>query len=182
METDEGETDRRDPATKFVELLTAHQRDLYSYINTLLMGNAAASDVLQDTNLDLWSRLSNFDFRRPFLPWAYGFAFQRVMAFRKSQCRSRLVFSDEMVSLISDAYIGDASDADGRLVALRACLDKLESRQHQLIRDRYVGKLSVNTLAARLGSSANLVSARLYRIRKTLAKCVEATMAAEMRP
>lgn len=135
--------------------------------------------MLQDTNLDLWSRLSSFDFKRPFLPWAYAFAFQRVLAHRKSQHRSRIVFDDDIVSVISDAYIGSEVSADSRLVALRSCLEKLEGQQHELIRERYVGKLSVNTLAARLGGSANQISARLYRIRKTLAKCIEATLAAE---
>lgn len=181
MTQQDNELDRRDTATRFVELLTAHQRDLYSYINTLLLGNSAALDVLQDTNLDLWSRLDNYDFNRPFLPWAYSFAFQRVLAYRKTQVRSRLVFDDAMVSFISDAYTGTESVADGRLMALRACLEKLEAKQHELIRERYVGKLSVNALASKMGSTANQISARLYRIRKTLAKCVEMAMAAEAR-
>lgn len=181
MEQDLNDLDDRDLATKFVELLTTHQRDLYAYINTLLLGNAAASDVLQDTNLDLWSRLSSFDFNRPFLPWAYGFAFQRVMAYRKSQYRSRLIFDDAMVSIISDAYTGTESSANARLAALRTCLDKLERGQYDLIRERYVGRLTVNALASRLGGSSNQISAKLYRIRKTLAKCIETTMAAEMR-
>lgn len=186
MDSKPGQDDPRDKttkdkATKFVELLTSHQRDLYAYINTLLIGDAAASDVLQDTNLDLWARLDDFDFGRPFLPWAYGFAFQRVLAFRKTKRRSRLVFSDEVVQLISDTYVSDPADADARLGALRTCLNKLDDRQKQLIRERYVAKLSVKTLAARLGSTANQISARLYRIRKILAKCVEGVLAKELR-
>ena len=85
------------------------------YINTLLVGDSAAVDVLQDTNLDLWARLENFDSSRPFLAWAYGFAFQRVLAYRKSRQRSRLVLSDEMVQLISDACVQDSTTADARL-------------------------------------------------------------------
>jgi len=173
--------DPRDRATKFVELLTSHQRDLYAYINTLLIGDSAAPDVLQDTNLDLWARLNDFDFGRPFLPWAYGFAYQRVLAYRKTQRRSRLVFSDEVVQLISDTYVNDPADADARLGALRSCLNKLDTQQKQLVRDRYVSRMTVKTLAARLGSTANQVSARLYRIRKTLAKCVESVLARELR-
>jgi RNA polymerase sigma-70 factor, ECF subfamily len=181
VDFDPGQIDSRDRATKFVELLTSHQRDLYAYINTLLIGDAAALDVLQDTNLDLWARLDDFDFNRPFLPWAYGFAFQRVLAYRKTKRRSRLVFSDEVVQLISDTYVSDPADADARLGALRTCLHKLDDRQKQLIRERYVAKLSVKTLAARLGSTANQVSARLYRIRKILAKCVDGVLARELR-
>ena len=74
----------RERATQFVNWLTSHQRDLYTYINTMLLGDSAAVDVLQDTNLDLWAHVDDFDFNRPFLPWAYTFAFHRVLAFRKS--------------------------------------------------------------------------------------------------
>jgi RNA polymerase sigma-70 factor (ECF subfamily) len=168
-----------DPATRFVELLTAHQRDLYAYINTLLVGNSSAADVLQDTNLDLWSRLNDFDFDRPFLPWAYGFAFQRVLAFRKSRGRSRLIFNDEFVQLISDVYVGDTTPADSRLGALSKCLEKLDQRQGELIRERYQERLSVKTLASRLGSTANQISARLYRIRRLLGRCIETALLTE---
>jgi RNA polymerase sigma-70 factor, ECF subfamily len=173
--------DSRVRATKFVELLTSHQRDLYVYINTLLMNDNAAPDVLQNTNLDLWARLDDFDFTRPFLPWAYGFAYQSVLAYRKTQRRSRLVFSDEVVRLISDTYLSDPADADARLGALRDCVNKLSAQHKQLLRDRYFAKMSVKTLAARLGGTANQISARLYRIRKALAKCIESIMAREGR-
>jgi RNA polymerase sigma-70 factor, ECF subfamily len=170
-----------DRATRFIELLTSHQRDLYIYINTLLVGDSAAVDVLQDTNLDLWARLQYFDDTRPFLPWAYGFAFQRVLAFRKSRRRSRLVLNDDMVQLISDVCVSDTTSADIRLTALRQCLEKLDPQQGQLIRDRYLEKMSVKTIAARLGHTANQISARLYRIRQTLGRCIQASLVAEMR-
>jgi len=176
-----GQTEDHDRARRFVELLTSHQRDLYVYINTLLVGDSAAVDVLQDANLDLWARMESFDCTRPFLAWAYGFAFQRVLAFRKSRRRSRLVLSDDMVQLISDAYVSDSTSADARIAALRTCLEKLEPQQGQLIRDRYIEKMSVKTIAARLGHTANQISARLYRIRQALGRCIQATLVAEMR-
>jgi RNA polymerase sigma-70 factor (ECF subfamily) len=178
--SDPGQNDTQDRATQFVQLLTTHQRDLYAYINTLLVGQATASDVLQDTNLDLWARLDDFDFKRPFLPWAYAFAYQRVLAHRKTQRRSKLVFSDEIVQLISDTYVNGAVDADQRVNALQMCVERLPPRQRQLIRDRYAVTMSVNALAARLGCSANQISARLYRIRRALAKCVDAVVVKEM--
>ncbi|HTQ37584.1 MAG TPA: sigma-70 family RNA polymerase sigma factor [Pirellulales bacterium] len=170
----------QDPATRFIELLTAHQRDMFIYINTLLMGDSSAIDVLQDTNLDLWARLKDFDNAQPFLPWAYGFAFQRVLAFRKSRRRSRMVLSDEMVQIISDTYVRDSTPADTRLVALRSCLEKLDSEQGRLIRERYVEKMSVKTIAARLGQTTNQISARLYRIRHSLGRCIQTTLIAEV--
>jgi RNA polymerase sigma-70 factor, ECF subfamily len=175
-----GQDETRGRATRFVQLLTNHQRDLYAYINTLLVGQAAAYDVLQDTNLDLWVRLDDYDFQRPFLPWGYAFAYQRVLAFRQKQRRNRLVFNDELIQLISDTYMKSATDADQRVSALQTCLERLPPRQRQLIRDRYATTMSVNALARSMGCSANQISARLYRIRRALAKCVEAVLTREM--
>jgi RNA polymerase sigma-70 factor (ECF subfamily) len=179
LDADAGAMDHAHRSTRFVELLTSHQRDLFVYIDTLMAGDAAVPDVLQDTNLALWSRLSDFDFSRPFLPWAYGFSYQRVLAFRKQRSRSRLVFNEEMLELISDIYVSDQTNADSRLAALQQCLAKLDATDGELIRDRYVDRMPIKTLAARLGRTANQLSVRLFRIRYALARCVETRVAGE---
>src|SRR6185369_1892707 len=172
-------TEMDDRSTRFVELLTAHQRDLFSYIDTLMAGDTATPDVLQDTSLALWSRLADFDFERPFLPWAFGFAYQRVLAWRKTRNRSRLVFSEQVLELISDVYLNDTTSADARLAALRHCLEKLNDDDKRLVQERYVDKAAVKSLAARFGQTANQLSVRLFRIRHALGKCVEAALAKE---
>lgn len=166
-------------AARFVQLLTAHQRSLYSYICSLLLGDQSATDVLQDTNVDLWSRAQDFDFSRPFLPWAFAFARQRVLAHRKSQSRSRLLFSDMAMARIDEECARLAGEADIRLVALQNCLKKLSPRQANLVRERYNARTSVRMIAARLGETAHNIASQLYRIRRALAKCVDATLAEE---
>lgn len=166
-------------AARYVELLIAHQRKLYAYISTLLMGDGAASDVLQDTNVDLWARFEDFDFDRPFLPWAFGFARQRVRAFRKSQSRSRLLVSEAAMALIENETAELAEETDQRLAALRRCVQNLTDRQTALIVNRYHEKSSVKLIAARLGTTAHNVASQLYRIRQALAKCIDARLAAE---
>lgn len=171
----------KDSAARFVELLTAHQRKLYAYIATLLLGDSAAADVLQDTNVDLWARLAEYDFDRPFLPWAFAFARQRVMAFRKSQSRSRLLFSDAAMVMIESECVELAGEADGRLQALQNCIKKLNSRQSYLVNERYHAKNSVKLIAAQLGDTAHNVASQLHRIRQALGRCIEASLAAEER-
>jgi RNA polymerase sigma-70 factor (ECF subfamily) len=174
-------TSKPDLAARFVELLTSHQRKLHAYISTLMLGDPAAADVLQDTNIDLWSRAQDFDFDRPFLPWAFAFARQRVMAFRKSQSRSRLLFSDAAMARIDAECTRLAGEADSRLQALQNCLKKLNEHQSYLIGERYHAKTSVKSLAARLGETAHNIASQLHRIRTALARCVDASLAAEER-
>ena len=136
-----------DRSTQFMKLLTTHQPRLYAYISAMLFGDSAAADVLQDTNLHLWSQLDRYDFERPFLPWAFGFARQRVMAHRKSCSRSRLVFSEEALDVISDHCLKAADEVDNRLAALQNCMKRLSAAQAELIRDRYMAKTPVQTIA-----------------------------------
>jgi RNA polymerase sigma-70 factor (ECF subfamily) len=164
-----------------VELMTAHQRKLHGYIATMLMGDPSAADVLQETNLHLWARIEDYDFERPFLPWAFGFARHNVLAFRRSHCRSKLLFGEEVLSLIDSACMELADNADDRLLALDICLQKLNPQHAELIQSRYVTRTPVKLMAERMGETVQNISSRLHRIRKALAKCIESTMAAEGR-
>jgi RNA polymerase sigma-70 factor (ECF subfamily) len=167
--------------TQFVELLTGHQRQLYAYIATMLAGDPSAADVLQETNLDLWARAGEYDFTRPFLPWAFGFARLKVLAFRRSHARSRLVFGDGALELINEKCAQYAHEADARLIALQNCLKKLKPPQAELIRERYVAKTSVTEMAAQFADTVHNISSRLHRIRKQLAECVNRNLRAEER-
>jgi len=169
----------RDRSTHFIQLLTSHQPNLYAYIATMVMGDAVASDLLQETNLHLWEQAAQYDFDRPFLPWAFGFARQRVMAFRKTCSRSRLVFDDATLNLMDDKITSALNVTDDRLTALRKCLKKLSAPQAELIRERYMAKTPVAAMAERLDQTAHNISSQLHRIRKTLAKCIEFTLSVE---
>lgn len=173
--------DARQRTTRFVDLLTANQRKLYAYISMLLMGDVAAADVLQDTNLDLWARLEEYDFERDFVPWAFAFARQRVLAYRKTQARSRLILGVDVEELFDAKCADFAHEADARLAALRQCLRKLEPGQAELIRSRYSSQTPLRQLAEQLRQSEHNISCRLHRIRKALARCVKLNLAWEER-
>lgn len=101
------------------------------------------------------------------------------MAFRKSQSRSRLLFSDAAMARIEQESNRLADEADIRLVALQNCVKKLTPRQKDLISERYTAKTSVKLLAAQLGETAHNIASQLHRIRQALARCIHATLAAE---
>lgn len=179
MKPEQSESQNLDRSTHFIQLLTSHQPRLYAYIATMMLADASAADVLQETNLHLWAQMEQYDFERPFMPWAFGFARQRVLAYRKSLGRSRLVFDDEVLSMIDDKCVKSVSEADERLSALQKCLKRLNASQAELIRERYMAKTSVATMAEKFHDTSHNISSRLHRIRGILAKCVEFTLAAE---
>lgn len=164
---------------RFVDLLTSYQRDLNAYVFTLMAGDPATPDIVQDANVDLWAHKEDFDFSRPFLPWAFRFAHNRVLAHRKKVGRSRLVFSDEYIETLGAAMASDPIDSDRRLTALIRCVESLHGEQKWLVRERYSGGGTVKGIAARLGKTADQISARLYRIRQGLAECIERRLGSE---
>jgi len=64
--------------------------------------------------------------------------------------------------------------------ALRRCLDKLPSKDRQVVRSCYSdARTSFKTAADDLGRPANTVYKALNRIRKSLYDCIERTLSVE---
>ncbi len=101
------------PGREFLSLLMENQRGMYALICSLLGGSEHANDVLQETNVVLWEKAGEYDAARPFRPWAFRFAHNQVLAFRKKMQRDRLVFDDQMLMEIRDRTM-TATERPGR--------------------------------------------------------------------
>ena len=170
---DENITDTSEPTPEFVQRLMASQSAMYAFIVSLLGGANDADDVLQETNMKLCRRCSQYDREQPFLRWAYTFARFEVMAYRKSKQRSRLVLDDELLANIAGELEKSAEDADYRLKMLERCIERLNPRQRELISARYGRGEAVRDIAERLSRPENAIAALFYRLRKILADCVQ---------
>ncbi len=164
----------------FMRLLTGCQSQLYAYLCSLTGSAASAQHVLQEANVVLWEKAADYDPARPFLPWAYTFAYMQVLAWRKKRQRDRLVFDEDVLSRISDSFSRREGAADRRLDALEGCMQGLEPEHRVLVDRRYVHGDSVNHIAREMRKGPNVVSASLYRIRKALMDCIQGKLAAEV--
>ncbi|MDP1592367.1 MAG: sigma factor, partial [Prosthecobacter sp.] len=82
-------------------LLTQHQAALFRYIFSLVPCEADARDILQETSVALFRKFEQYDATRPFLPWAYRFAYLQVQKHREKSARSPLLFSEDVIDLIA---------------------------------------------------------------------------------
>lgn len=168
------------PSTAFLEGVTKAQRNLHAFIVSLLRNAADADDVLQETNLVLWRKASEFDSSRPFMPWALRIAQLQAMAFLKQKKQSaRVAFSDELLALVAEEAIAEIPGQEARRVALAACLQKLPEHHRQLIAQRYQPGGSVNAIAEERNTAPKALSEMLRRIRTALLKCIEHTTTLE---
>jgi RNA polymerase sigma-70 factor (ECF subfamily) len=171
--------DTSGPPPEFVQRLIASQSAMYAFIVSLLGGANDADDVLQETNMKLCRRWSQYDREQPFLRWAYAFARFEVMAYRKSKQRSRLVLDNTLVATIAGELEESSENADSRLKLLEVCLKRLNARQRELIFARYGRGEAVRDIAARLSRPENAMAALFYRLRKILADCVQSLIGRE---
>jgi RNA polymerase sigma-70 factor, ECF subfamily len=168
--------DPGNPSPEFVQRLLSSQSPLYCFIVSLMGGVQDANDVLQEANLKLCRKWSDYDASQPFLRWAYVFARFEVMAWRKRKQRSRLVLDDELLALVADELDESAEHAERRLVLLEKCREKLPPRQRELLIARYGRGEACQDIAARYAKGVNSMAALFYRVRKTLAKCVASAL------
>mgnify|MGYP001551167106 CR=1 FL=1 len=160
----------------FVDALVSHQRDVYAFIGTLLPQAADIEDVYQQTCLALWKKRHQYDPRRAFFPWACGFAKNEALKqIRRSSRQVQLTAG--MLELLAGAALADPR-AEDRRVALDACLDKLPRPQRELLRTCYEGSRPIKAIASSMTISAAALTMRLQRIRQTVVRCVEKTLAA----
>lgn len=166
------------PTEKLISELTRAQTSLFAYILALLPDHAQAEEVLQETNITIWRKASEFEEGTDFLAWSCKIAYFHVLSHRRRLARDRHVFSDELLDYLAERN-SQRADVRERQQALRACLASLPEEQLQLVRKRYQQGGSVQQLAAELGKTVGAVSQSLYRTRASLLACIQTRLGAE---
>ena len=72
-------------------MLLIHQRNLHTFLLTLLPHEDDVDDLLQQVCLALWQKKDSYAPDRPFLPWAYAFARNHALKYLQQQSRDRQV-------------------------------------------------------------------------------------------
>ena len=166
--------DRSADQTAFVAALTDAQLPLRLYVQSLLPGDFAAADVVQQANTTAWGKREDFEPGTNFKAWIFAIARYEVLNYRKQQARdSRLTFSDELERTIVDEVPNLSDDLPQRQLALRQCLSEFKAESRDLLLARYRGEESISQLANRVGRSVGGVRVTLTRLRNALLQCIQ---------
>lgn len=159
-------------AENLVLLLTQHQEPLFRYIFSLVPCEADARDVLQETSVALFRKWDQFDASRPFLPWAYRFAYLQVQKHREKAARSPLLFSEDVIDLLASERAHLESHLDERLRLLDGCLGKLTPQDKELVTSRYAQREGAEAMMERFEMSRRTLFRNLELLRQRLHDCV----------
>lgn len=163
----------------FAQNLMACQDRLYAYAAALVGNMTAVDDIVQQTNLILWRKADQFEPGTEFGAWACRVAFYEILKHRQRLKREKLLFDDDLLSIMAERCEQFSDEATQRRSALRLCLKKLSPDQRELLERRYEPGASVADMAGELHRSAGSLSQELYRIRQALTDCIRKRLSQE---
>jgi RNA polymerase sigma-70 factor (ECF subfamily) len=165
----------------FVELLTLNQRRLYGFIYTLVPNPPDAEDLLQQTNLVLWQKSTEFDLNSSFSAWACRIAHFEVLHYLREKRRSRVVFSDELIAQLAQTRHDREEAHLSKRSYLAKCVEQLSEGDQKLIKLCYAAKHNIKAAAAALDRPVTSVYMSLVRVRRLLMNCIRRISAEEGR-
>ena len=163
-----------------VRLLSRHQEELFRYIFALLPHEEDARDALQETSVALYRKFTEYDPEKPFLAWAYRFAYLEVLKQRERNQRGVRHLSRELVERLAREREQHEPVLQERLQALEHCLEELAPADRELVRQRYQGKVRWEELVRQWRASRRTLFRNLDRIRRLLLDCISRRVAAEV--
>ena len=161
---------------EFILELTEVQQRLFGFLFKRLADREQAREVLQRTNLVLCRKADNYEPGTNFKAWAMTVANYEVMAYRKTQVRERLVFTDEVDALLGPDDDGRSSAQSTRLAHLSHCLQGMSLKNRELLDWRYQGERTMDKIAEDIGSTIGAVKVKLHRLRRQLLGCIQNRM------
>jgi RNA polymerase sigma-70 factor (ECF subfamily) len=158
---------------QFLRLFLEVQPRIYSYIRTMIYNRADAEDVLQNIAAVLWKKFDEFEIGTRFDQWACSIAYHQIRAHFLKKQRDRLVFSEDVLTLIAEKAVVESAAIGQFQDGLQHCLDRLPDQDREMVRLRFEPQATNRTVATALGRSETAVSRALHRVYGLLLRCIE---------
>ena len=155
----------------FAALVVEHQRGVWRYLRFLGCDPSLADDLTQETFVAAY-RAGVKDLGHQALAAYFRVVARRLFA-RSLKVRRRLVLEEIERADEVWAEFNDDDGGDGRIEALRRCLEKLEERERRIVNLRYGEQASRQSLADKTGLSDDGAKNLLQRTKAKLRECIE---------
>lgn len=159
------------PLQVTAELVRAHELPLWRYLQVLGCPNDVAEDLVQEAFVALIEAQLEDRGAGATRTWLRTTVRNGFLAHCRRTRRSPLALDAEAVAAAWAEYERD-DDGERYRVALRACLDALPRRQHDLLLAQVRDRTSAEVLAAQAGLALEGVRSALRRLKGALRDCV----------
>lgn len=163
---------------EFLRLFSSHSQRIYEFILMLVLQQADAEEIFQETCLILWKKFASYDPAGSFRAWACKIAYLEVLQLRRTSRRLQ-TFSDEALALLADTALAHPDHVSRRQAALEACLEKLKPKDREMVEERYYHRRTAKEIAGFKSRSVYSIYRALSRIHLALLNCVQGQLARE---
>ena len=161
----------------FLRQFLQHRNQIFTFVFALVGNRTDTEDIFQEISTIMWRRFDQFEPGTNFLAWARQIGRNVVMDYRRKRRRHMAVSLDErIVEMLYQRYELVQDQIDDRAECLRLCLNKLDSKNRELVRMIYEQDLPVASVANRLNVSVQRIYQRLGAVHGVLLRCVKRTL------
>lgn len=160
----------------------AAESAIRAYVAAAIDSFTDREDLVQQVALTVARRFEEFDDSRPFLAWGLWLARSRITDYYRAKGRRPRFLSDTVLERLADNLLQRSEEVSRRQEALEDCVERLSARSRSLIRMRYHEELKIDQIADVIRSTPASVRVTLFRIRESLADCIERRLAREGEP
>jgi RNA polymerase sigma-70 factor (ECF subfamily) len=160
----------------FGQLVRRYERELYGYLRRYLGDSSLADDVFQNTFLQLFTKIGQYEAGRPVRPWLYTIAtHQAIDALRRNGRHQALSLDQEreqlhdgdiqsLMALLESRAPGplDLAQGEERRLQVRASVDRLPDFLRQVVILAYYQGLKYREIADIVGIPVGTVKSRLH--------------------
>jgi RNA polymerase sigma-70 factor (ECF subfamily) len=154
----------------FNQLVDRHQQAVRTFLRKLLVNDADADDLAQETFLAAWTHARSFRGEASVRAWLCGIAWRKAKGAQRSWARQRSRETAHHAQLSSPAGSGTA--AEDRL-AIKRALAALPFEQRAAVTLCLICGFSHSEAAGILGAALGTVKSHVLRGRERLTKAIE---------
>ncbi len=156
----------------FIRLLTANQKRIYGFIYAVMPNQSVSDDIMQETSLFMWEHFDDFHRGTNFASWGIGVARNLVMRYYRKQKRDFLIFDSHTIeNLVGQSDVFESQE--DQIEALRRCFKRLQSKDQNILKMRYVDGIHVHEIAEKVNRTTSHLYRLLARIHDSLLKCIK---------
>lgn len=154
--------DAQSDSDSFAKVYDYYVDNIYRYIFSCIKNESDAQDVTSQVFLSAYLNLCHYNHRGNFTAWIFTIARNKVKDFYRGKKAKLSFYSLENHGTETDMLADVVYKED--IVRLRSAIRMFSTSEQELIRLRYVAKLSFMQIALLLRQKEDTVKKRLYRL------------------
>ncbi|OHB74875.1 MAG: hypothetical protein A2Z34_05050 [Planctomycetes bacterium RBG_16_59_8] len=154
-------------AEAFAEIMRRSKARVYRFLYGVMLNEASAEDLTQETFVRFWRSLASFDLSLPLYPWLRRIGFN--LALNEMKRKKEKGLTEAVAESLGEERAPERPLMDDELRAkIRAAVESLDADKRAVVTMRLMENMSYAEIARELECSIGTVMSRLFRARAAL--------------